>query len=248
MRLLSYNIHKGIGWHDRRYDLNRILGVIEKEAPDLICLQEVTRDARRTHFHDQPRILARHFAARAHNYQMNVFYRRGGYGNLVLSRWPFHHEHHVCLRHGRRKPRGAQLVVVDTPDGCLHLANWHLGLREKERHWQVTRLLRHESFCQSAHLPTMIVGDFNDWRNTLASGPFASHAFEQATGPTSDFRSFPAFLSLLSLDKAFHRGGIAVRDARLVRTPAARLASDHLPLVIDFNLPGNKPSTAGVAH
>jgi endonuclease/exonuclease/phosphatase family metal-dependent hydrolase len=236
MRLLSYNIHKGIGWHDRRYDLGRVLRVIENEEPDLICLQEVTSGARRTRYHDQPRLLAGHFGACAHNYQMNVFYRRGGYGNLVLSRWPFRHEHHICLRHGRRKPRGAQLVVVDTPDGTLHLANWHLGLREKERHWQVNRLLQHELFCKSADLPTMIVGDFNDWRDTLAHGPLADHAFEQVTGPTSDFRSFPAFLSLFSLDKAFHRGGIGVRQARLVRTAAARLASDHLPLVIDFSL------------
>lgn len=236
IRLLSYNIHKGIGWHDRRYDLERVRRVIDEQQADLICLQEVTYRARRTDYHDQPRMLAEYFEARAFNFQMNVHYRKGGYGNLILSRWPFHIEHHVSLRLGWRKPRGAQLVVVNTPHGDLHLANWHLGLREKERHWQVDHLLRHSLFRKSSDLPTMIVGDFNDWRDTLADGPFTRHSFEHATGPTSNFRSFPAYLSLFSLDKAFHRGGVAVRDARLVRTPLARLASDHLPLVIDFNL------------
>ena len=42
----------------------------------------------------------------------------------------------------RRKPRGAQLAVVETPEGPLHLVHWHLGLAERERHWQVRHLLR----------------------------------------------------------------------------------------------------------
>ena len=47
MRILSYNIHKGIGGRDRRYSLDRIINVIEAENPDLICLQEVDRQVRR---------------------------------------------------------------------------------------------------------------------------------------------------------------------------------------------------------
>jgi len=236
MRLISYNIHKGIGGRDRRYQLDRICRVMEEEQPDLLCLQEVTRHARRTRYHDQPRILAQHFNAHDYCFQMNVHYRTGGYGNLLLSRWPFHRKHDVSLRLRRRKPRGAQLVVVDTPEGSLHLANWHLGLLESERHWQVEHLLRHHLFRESAHLPTLIVGDFNDWRNKLANGPFASHEFEQATGSSLRFRSFPAFLPLLTLDKAFHRGGIVIHDARVIHGPLARLASDHRPLIIDFSL------------
>ncbi len=236
MRILSYNIHKGIGGRDRRYRLERVRDVIAEAEPDLVCLQEVTRDARRTRFHDQPRLLADHFDPAAHCFQMNVHYKTGGYGNLLLSRWPLQSRHHLCLRLGRRKPRGAQVAVVDTPEGALHLTNFHLGLAEKERHWQVKHLLHHPLFREAAHLPSLIVGDFNDWRNTLARGPFAEHAFEQATGPASRFRSFPAFLSVLALDKAFHRGGVVVRHAHVLRTKLTRRASDHLPLLIDFHL------------
>jgi len=236
MRLLSYNIHKGIGGRDRRYDLDRIWRVIREEEPDLVCLQEVAQNARRTHHHDQPLMLAERLAAAAHLFQMNVRYREGGYGNLVLSRWPFHRRHQVSLRLGRRKPRGAQMVVVETAEGPLHLSNVHLGLAEKERHWQVNHLLHHPLFRESIHLPTLIVGDCNDWRNTLAAGPFARYAFEQVTGPPRHFRSFPAFLTVLALDKAFHHGGVVIRHARVVRSALARRASDHLPLVIDFHL------------
>jgi endonuclease/exonuclease/phosphatase family metal-dependent hydrolase len=236
MRLISYNIHKGIGGGDRRYQLARICRVIQEQQPDLLCLQEVTRHARRTRFHDQPSILAKYFRARDHCYQMNVHYRRGGYGNLLLSRWAIHRRHHVSLRLGRRKPRGAQLAVVHTPEGALHLTNWHLGLTERERHWQVEQLLTHPLFLESAQLPTLIVGDCNDWRNRLATGPLFTHAFAPATGITPQFRSFPALMPLLALDKAFHRGGIVIRDARVIRAPLAQHASDHLPLVIDFHL------------
>ena len=242
MRLLSYNIHKGIGGVDRRYEIERIWHVIQEENPDLICLQEVTTHAPRTNYHDQPDILANRFQPRDLCFQMNVRYDdKGGYGNLLLSRFAFRRQRHVCLRMHTRKPRGAQVVVVETPEGPLQLTNWHLGLAEKERHWQVDRLLNHVDFSAEPGTPSLVVGDFNDWRNTLAAGPFAQHQFEQVTSPPKQFRSFPAFLPTLALDKAFHRGGIEIREARLVRSKFAFWASDHLPLVIDFNLQKERP-------
>ncbi len=236
MRLLSYNIHKGIGGHDRRYDLDRIARVIEHEAPDILCLQEVTRHARRTLGDDQPALLAARFAGVAHAFQMTVRYRVGGYGNLVLSRWPVIDSHALCLRWRGWKPRGAQVVALDTPGGPLLLANWHLGLRDRERHWQAEKLLAHPRIREAAGPPTLVVGDFNDWRGTLGAAALSDHGFAEATRPASRFRSFPAFLPLLALDKAFHRGGVQVTEARVVRTALARRASDHLPLVLDFTL------------
>lgn len=236
MRLLSYNIHKGIGGRDLRYRLERVIDVIESENPDLICLQEVDRHVRRTRHDDQPARLAGALRAAASLFQLNVRLKAGGYGNLVLSRWPFRSTHHVSLRMDGRKPRGAQIAVVETPEGPLHLVHWHLGLAERERHWQVGHLLDHALFRESGSLPTLVVGDFNDWRNTLAHGPFARHGFHQVTAPRSRFRSFPARYAVLSLDKAFARGPVEVRHARIVHSALARVASDHLPLVMDFHL------------
>ena len=240
MRLLSYNIHKGIGGRDRRYRIDRIIEVIELENPDLICLQEVDRNVARSRFHDQPAKLARATRFAAALFQMNVHLKSGGYGNLLLSRWPIKEKHQISLRLNRRKPRGAQMALIETPEGLLHLVNWHLGLAERERHWQVRHLLEHELFRRSAHLPTLIAGDFNDWRNNLARGPFAALGFHHATAPPSRFRSFPAYMPVASLDKAFHKGPIEIRHARLTRGRLARTASDHLPLILDFHLNGHK--------
>jgi endonuclease/exonuclease/phosphatase family metal-dependent hydrolase len=235
MRLMSYNIHKGIGGKDRRYDLRRIVAVIEQSNPDVVCLQEVTRHAVRTRGDDQPELLREALALSESAYQMTVHYRQGGYGNLILSRWPIVRRHHVSLRQGWRKPRGVQLVVVETPEGIVHIAHWHLGLAESERRRQTDHTLSHPSYRESESLPTLVVGDCNDWRNRLTLGTLAEQGFRQITAPPSRFRSFPAFLPTLSLDKAFQRG-LFVRDASVIRTADTHRASDHLPLVIDFHL------------
>lgn len=235
MRLLSWNIHKGIGGRDRRYSLARVIDCIESENPDLVCLQEVDRLVHRSHHDDQPRLLARYF--RCHSvFQPNVHVGGGTYGNLVLSRWPIPNRHRISLRRGGRKSRGAQLMLVDTPEGLLHLVNTHLGLAESERRWQVDRLLGHMLFRSADPHPTLIVGDFNDWRDTLATGRFAAAGFRHVTSPVARFRTFPAWMAIGGLDKAFVRGRIDVRQARVVRTSLAKTASDHLPLVVDFHL------------
>ncbi|NIP84604.1 MAG: endonuclease [Planctomycetales bacterium] len=236
MRLITYNIHKGIGGRDRRYRLERVVEVIERENPDLICLQEVDRHVRRSRFHDQPAELAERFCAEARMFQMNVRLKQGGYGNLVLSRWPILESHQISLRVRTKKPRGAQLAVVETPEGPLHLVNCHLGLAEKERHLQIRRLLTHYLFRRAGELPTVIAGDTNDWRNTLKDGPFSTHGFHQMTAPISRFRSFPAYMPVGSLDKVFCRGQIEVRHVRAVRSQLAKKASDHLPIVVDMHL------------
>ena len=234
MRLLTYNIHKGVGT-DRRYRLERAAAVIAAEAPDLICLQEVDRNCRRSRRDDQPALLVNRLGAAAWLYKINAPHGEGGYGNLLLSRWPFLSGDHLPLRHRWRIRRGAQRAVVDTPQGPLQLVNVHLGLSERERRWQAAQLLEHAEFRAAADLPTLIAGDFNDWRNALGKRCFLGHGFRQATAPLRRYRTFPAFLPLAAIDKVFYRE-LEVVETRVVRGRAARRASDHLPVVCDFRL------------
>ncbi|WP_417382111.1 endonuclease/exonuclease/phosphatase family protein [Gimesia sp.] len=236
MRLLSYNIHKGIGGRDRRYQLERVIGVIEQENPDIICLHEVDRNVRRSRFNNQPKIFADYFNMQESLYQLNVKLKTGGYGNLIMSRWNFLSQHQISLTNKWRKARGAQIVTIDSPEGAFQLVNFHLGLAEKERHWQINHLLTHRLFQEGNGYPTVIVGDTNDWRNTLANGTFSEHAFQEVTHPPSKYRSFPAYMPVGTLDKAFVRGAITIKHAKVAKSKLAKQASDHLPLVIDFHL------------
>ena len=236
MKLMTYNIHKGVGG-DRRYRLERAAAVIAAEAPDLICLQEVDRNVRRSRHDDQPALLAERLGAGASLYQLNVPHGDGGYGNLLLSRWP--------IRDGRATCRCA------TGGACRAAPSWrwwrrrrgrciwstsHFGLSERERRWQAACCWSSPEFWASAHLPTLIAGDYNDWRNTLGRRCLLAHGFRPATAPVRRFRTFPAFLPLAAIDKIYLRGALRVVETRVVRNRPARRASDHLPMACDFHL------------
>ena len=87
-RLLTYNIHKGIGGLDRRYDLARIVETIAHYQPDVALLQEVDDGAPRSLLHCQCEMLAEALALPHRSYQRNVRLKIGHYGNALLSRFP----------------------------------------------------------------------------------------------------------------------------------------------------------------
>jgi len=88
LRLLTWNVHKGIGGLDRRYRPERVVSVLEHYAPDLVLLQEVDDGARRSG------VTARSTSSGAPSpWQHRCFSQRPGarrrsYGNAVLSRFP----------------------------------------------------------------------------------------------------------------------------------------------------------------
>lgn len=236
IRLLTYNIHKGIGGRDRRYDLGRIISVIEAVGPDLICLQEVDSHVRRSALDDQPALLANYFNFNS-VYQMNVpVGRSGGYGNIILSRWSIEYARQHSLRIGDRKPRGLQLAKIETPHGPLALANWHLGLTHGEQVHQARRFLAHSHEPLWNELPMILAGDTNDWGNRLLRKTLAHGGFRQASLPVVHCRSFPAWFPVASLDKVFIRPGIRQAQVHIFHGSPARHASDHLPMVMDFEL------------
>lgn len=232
MRLLTYNIHKGIGGRDRRYRLQRIVDVIRAVEPDIVCLQEVDQGVKRSKFDDQPAILASELGLEHTAFQLNHQVKSGGYGNCTLSKFPLLEQHSIELRINNRKNRRALLTLVDTPEGQLNLTNWHLGLAERDRHKQVAMLLSHREFKKNDELPALIAGDSNDWRNTLHKAALRENGF----GLLAYFKSFPAYMPLGALDKAYANSRIAFIQGHAISTKLTRTASDHLPVLIDFSL------------
>lgn len=238
-RLLSYNIHKGIGGVDRRYRPERIIAVVARYSPDVVCLQEVDEGVKRSEFHAQAEMLADAWELEHRCYQRNVRVSDGHYGNATLSRWPLTDFRDVELTIPFKKRRQALvatcLAPYDSGPRPLAIANLHLGLAGFERKMQLRRLLRDEALRDlPPHAPLIVAGDYNDVYGDLGKRIMLPAGFERAGGLP---RTFPAFAPLRALDHVFYRGELSADHVFAGRTKLARAASDHLPLVVDFFAP-----------
>ena len=82
----------------------------------------------------------------------------------------------------------------------------------------------------------LVGGDFNDWRSLLV--PFLTQGmnFRSATDSATGrpLLTYPSFFPRGPLDRIFFRGPLVLDSAYRCRQRLSRLASDHLPIVADF--------------
>ncbi|MGI9428758.1 MAG: endonuclease/exonuclease/phosphatase family protein, partial [Bythopirellula sp.] len=109
-RVVTYNIHKGIGGVDRRYRLERIVETLQHFEADIVCLQEVDDGVPRSRREDQAKVLSESLAMPYLAYQRNVRLKQGCYGNAILSRFPLADITHVDLTVPLKKRRRALLT------------------------------------------------------------------------------------------------------------------------------------------
>ena len=237
-RVVSYNIHKGIGGLDRRYRPERIVETLMRYKPDIVLLQEVDDQVPRSRCDCQVELLADALEMKHHAFQRNVKLKRGHYGNAILSRFPLTDVQSIDLTIPLKKRRRALLahckLHFDGHQRSLLIGNVHLGLSGFERKTQLRRLLRSEVVQHTQRrTPTIIAGDYNDVWGELGKRIMLPAGF--ATVGKS-VRTFPAALPMRGLDRVFYRGDLSADHAFASRSKIARQASDHLPLVVDFQL------------
>ncbi len=238
VRVLTWNIHKGIGGVDRRYRPERIVEVVAHYAPDVCLLQEVDENVKRSLHHVQVDHLADELDYPYRAYGPNVKVKTGVYGNATLARWPLREVHNVDLTLGPKKRRGALFcraqLEAEGHTRTLGIFNLHLGLAGFERKIQLRRLLSHELVAGfRADTPLLVGGDFNDLWGGLGPKLLAPAGFERA-GRLAN--TYPAFLPTRPLDGIHVRGTIKVRRCFRSRMKVARAASDHLPLIADLEV------------
>jgi endonuclease/exonuclease/phosphatase family metal-dependent hydrolase len=245
LKVLTYNIHRAIGV-DRRFRPARIVDILAHHEADLALLQEVDEGAPRSRELDLARELGRdagypHIAA-----GYNVSLRKGRYGNALLSRWPLTIHRNIDLTVDRRKRRGCLHACVQIDKGHhipreLHVFNLHLGLSARERTRQVGMLTRSPEFSGVPEgAACLVAGDFNDWRAQLVPIFLEILQFKSATrhrfGYPAAIRTYPSFSPTGALDKIYFRGPLRLLGARSCRLSVSRVASDHLPIVAEFEL------------
>lgn len=237
-RVVSWNIHKGIGGVDRLYRLERVIHVLKTLEPDIALLQEVTEGMPRSNYHAQAHLLSAALGMPHVAYGPEHRFRVGGYGNAILSRWPLSNVHHVDLTIGTRKKRGAlkarSRVRFGNHSRTVVVVNLHLGLAGSERALQLDRFLSCHPF-ERLHQRTPIVlgGDLNDLWGSLGPRILAPAGFSRAGELVS---TFPAALPFRPLDAIFVRGDLKSRSCHPPLNGLTRQASDHLPLVAELDL------------
>ena len=248
-RLLSYNIHRAIGV-DRRFRPERIVSIINTYNPDIVLLQEVDEGAPRSRELDLARELGESLSLPHRAVGHNVTLRKGRYGNATLSRFPILSERNIDLTIDLWKRRGCQHTSIDLSAAIEHphhhhhkldVFNLHLGLSARERARQLEILARSgEMTALAPDAPCVIGGDFNDWRSLLVPFLTGGMNFRSATDSATGrpIRTFPSFFPRGALDRIYYRGPLALLNAYRCRLRLSRLASDHLPIVTDFEMRG----------
>jgi len=229
VRVATYNIHTCIGV-DRRYDPGRIATVLREIDADIACLQEV--DARRgsDRHHDQWAYLGEVTGRRVIT-GMGIRERLGRFGNAILTRFPALTARAIDLSVSGYEPRGAIDADLLIGDRVVRVIATHFGLHAVERRLQANRLMAvlGEPLAANRRLAdaVLLMGDLNEWRGR--SG--AIRLLDRRLGPSAAARTFPSWLPVLALDRIYAEGPAVLRDLYVYRSPLARLASDHLPLV-----------------
>lgn len=219
LRVLSYNIH---GLKD---DTKALAALVKELAPDVAILQE---GPRRFRWRQKSADLAR---------SVDMVVAGGGLpalGNLVLTNLRVRARETWCVQFPLtpgRHMRGAVFVRCVVGRTSFVVVGSHLSTDAAERPHQATLL---KKYLSEVDEPVIFGADVNDnsggfaWR-TLADGLVDGGAGEEPG-------TFPASAPTVRIDALFTDARWPVVAHRVVDTPTARIASDHLPLVVDLAL------------
>jgi endonuclease/exonuclease/phosphatase family metal-dependent hydrolase len=244
LRVMTYNVHRCVGI-DRLLSPERIAQVIASCHPDIVALQELDVKRARSGHVDQAEVIARDLGMDVHFFPaMRVMEEL--YGDAILSRWPARLVKADALpgftRLPRIEPRGALWSTVTIEGSEIQIINTHLGLLGRERVLQARELLG-ASWLASPDCrdPVVLLGDFNATPRSRAYRLLTTQLRDAQRTPAvrRPAMTFPTRLPALRLDHVFVSRSVDVTSASTIRTPLARLASDHLPLVVDITVPAH---------
>lgn len=157
MKLVTYNIHYGVGL-DGRYDVGRIADAVR--GADVIALQEVSRanpkNGGRDMVAELGEALPDYFAVYGSNFEADAGSRLENgraitttfqLGNMVLSRTPIHLSRNLLLPRSRsfeamNFQRGALEALIETPLGPIRFYSTHLDHRSPVERLSQIRFLR----------------------------------------------------------------------------------------------------------
>lgn len=240
-RIMTYNVHRCVGV-DRKLDVDRIAAVIAEFEPDVVALQELDVGRARTGGVDQAHAIAEQLQMTFHfNAAMRV--EKEQYGDAILTSRP-----ERLIKAGPLptikgvpglEPRGALWLAIDFDGVEVNVLTTHLGLVPREQRLQAAALTGQDWLGDARCAdPTILVGDFNATALTRPYQQFMTALADgqRAAGIGRAVPTFPSSFPVLRIDHVFVSPSIRVTGVQAPLFPMARMASDHLPLVVDFDI------------
>lgn len=241
MRLVTYNVHRCVGV-DKRLDVERIAGVIAELEPDIVCLQELDVGRARTGGVDQARAIGDRLSM-AVRFHAAMRVEAEEYGDAILTGHPETLIHVGALPTVRGvpglEPRGALWVRVNIEGVDINVLTTHLGLVPREQRLQAAALVGKDWLSHpDCKGPTLLAGDFNATSITRPYQTLArNHAdCQRQLGLRPTIKTFPSGFPAIRIDHVFVSPEIRITGVHAPFSPLSRMASDHLPLVVDFEI------------
>jgi len=239
--VMTINVHKGLSPLHRKSTIYELRQKMRSHHPDLLFLQELQQEhrGRIRRFGQWPLTELTHFFSEDFwhdwHYGKNVEYPDGHHGNAILSKRPLHKGENYDISAYRFERRGllhsiTQLEGVPTPIHCFCV---HLALFERGRERQLDEIIRYiDSLANGG--PTIVAGDFNDWRNRVSAPMRAagfSEVFEALTGAPA--KTFPSVKPMLAMDRIYVRG-LKIHSAEVMYEWLK--LSDHLGIAAELEI------------
>ena len=238
LKVMTYNIRHASPPSTDEIDLDAIAQVINNQSPDLVAVQEVDVNTKRSGKIDQAQLLAKktgmnYFFAKAIDYQ------GGDYGVLILSKYPIQSskKHQLpTLAETKGEPRVLATSVVKLPNNKTVLfACTHLDAQKNNtnRHLQMAAI---NDILKNEKIPVVIGGDFNDVPSSVTISKLDSE-FTRTCTKLCGF-TIPATLPTKTIDYlAFKpKNEFVVEKHTVLFGKTERYASDHLPVLAVLSL------------
>lgn len=240
----SYNMRKAIGT-DRRRNPQRVLDVLHEIDADIVALQEADKRFggrasavphelidehgmyRPVHFGLRHRRTLERIPGGDKAEKLIKLKTRniGWHGNALLVKRHIGVIDVCAIDLPTLEPRGAVMAELLVGDRPLRVIGMHLDLSGLWRRRQMRAIL-HAIAARVQKMPTVLMGDTNDWRDSAGClkdlGP---HYQVAPTGP-----SFHSRHPVASLDRIIVHTDLKIDAAGVHMSPSARRASDHLPV------------------
>lgn len=244
LKVLSYNIHKGFSTLPFDFVLEEIKKSILLVNADIIFLQEVVGEniKKSKKVKNWPDLSQFEFLAdtvwKHYAYGKNAVYSTGHHGNAILSKYPIEAFENFNVSKIRLEKRGILYSKVKIPElnKSLHLFCLHFGLFEKGR------ILQAQDLCnlmiqKDIDEPTIVAGDFNDWKQTISNvlekKVHLQDAYLLKHGKPA--KTFPSLYPILKLDRIYFKN-LQMKDCRVMNGKIWKELSDHCPLYAEFKL------------